>query len=59
MAVSLMEMADVFDRADLVEVVMDPAKVHCDKVIGGACLTFVLQLPIMSVIEGTSSLLQT
>ncbi len=43
MAVSLMEVADVFDQADLVEVVMDPPKGCCDKVIGGACLTSVLQ----------------
>ena len=42
-AVSLTEVADVFDRADLVEVVMDPPKGHHDKVVGGACLTSVLQ----------------
>src|SRR5258707_14283796 len=57
MAVSLMEVADVFDQADLVEVVMDPPKGRHNKVVGGACLTSVLQRLIMSFIEGTSSLL--
>ena len=57
--VSLTEVAEVFDRADL-EVVMDPEPKGCpNETFGTTCLISVLQSLIMSDIEGTVSLLQT
>ncbi len=54
-----MEVAEVFDWADL-EVVIDPEpKGHPNETFGTTCLTSVLQLLIMLDIEGTVSLLQT
>src|SRR5260370_39563571 len=59
MVISLTEVAEVFDRADL-EVVMDPEpKGHPDETFGTTCLISVLQSLIISAIEGTLSLLQT
>ena len=59
MVISLTEVAEIFDRADL-EVVMDPEpKGRPDETFGTTCLISVLQLLIMSDIEGTVSLLQT